>query len=193
MVEVGQWPCIFLNWCGLAQKVKHQHHTVVHSLPSSQWDGWENKKKKKAKKNPKVELMSWNKNYLLKQKTNKKIIVIIIIIIIILWPACPASLSFIVFLHDVIQFGTSLWPVQVNCAVSAPSQVLGPSSLLANRTVQEAIALKCPWFHTALLSNSYNIDMLSALFLSQSQNIASHQMLWRRGKKKPSIPDETRV
>lgn len=39
-----------------------QHHTAAHSLPSPQWDGENNFKRKK------VELMCWDKNDLVEQK-----------------------------------------------------------------------------------------------------------------------------
>jgi len=49
--------------------------------------------------------------------------------------------------------------------------------------------LKCPYFCAALLSNNWNISLLSALFLSQRQNIALYQTL----KKINSVPAATRI
>lgn len=77
--------------------------------------------------------------------------------------------------HNAIWYGTSLWPVWVSCPVCVPSRLLVVFiPLLAGQHKQQ----KSPWISTALLSNNYNISVLSPLFWSKIQNV----MAWASAK-----------
>lgn len=69
---------MFGTCCGFTWQTG-QHHAAVCSLPAnSQWDGGENKRKEKqpnnqkTEKKKKVEIMGWDKNYLLEKKGKRK-------------------------------------------------------------------------------------------------------------------------
>ena len=55
-------------------------------------------------------------------------------------------------LHDSLWYGITLWPAQVSCSSSVPSQQLGTP--LIGRIVQQTENPKHPWLCTALLSNN---------------------------------------
>ena len=91
--------------------------------------------------------------------------------------------SLFAWCHMVLKIPLGRWgQLSSCCLLPAPCT----SSSIAARTVWEAEKLKCPLLCTALLSNNYNIDVLSTSFSSSSQNKVSYQMLWRKNQLCPT-------
>ena len=137
--------------------------------------------------------MGWDKNCLLRQKRKREVLVMIIIIRMCIYiynihnkwhtsiwsPSAdwypvsphavlpPGQLPSVLLFPLTMSYGKSLWPVWVTCPGSVPSQLcVPPSPVLAGQYEK----LKRPW-----LSNNWNTAVLSTVFFSYSQNIASFQ------------------
>lgn len=95
----------------------------------------------------------------------------------------PTDVKF--FSHCVIFYGISLWPVgcpdSILCQLLVPPQqpwLAGWKDSTRSWKILGSVQL--------LLSNNWNIGVLSVLFFSHSQNIALYETLWRKNQLYPS-------
>ena len=79
---------------------------------------------------------------------------------------------------------------QLSCFCPIPT-LCAPSVTFICRTVQETEKMKCPWLCTALLSNKWNVGVLSTLFFSWSQSMVSYHTIWRKNGLSPSWNKDT--